>query len=101
MNNEFIILSDERISTLQNHIKRLRESLAEIKRKAGKPSFRNEKFLTDRELSEKLRVSRRTLQAYRESGRLPYYQLDGKILYKESDVQRVLDSFYRKGFDWE
>lgn len=101
MNNELITLSDERISTLQNHIKRLRESLAEIKRKTGKPSFRNEKFLTDRELSEKLRVSRRTLQAYRESGRLPYYQLDGKILYKESDVQRVLDSFYRKGFDWE
>jgi len=101
MGNDLITLSDERISTLFNHIKRLRESLNEIKRKADKPSFRNEIFLTDRELSEKLRVSRRTLQTYRESGRLPYYQLDGKILYKESDVQSVLDSFYRKGFDWE
>lgn len=101
MSNELITLSDERIVILLNHIKRLRESLAEIKWKTGKPSFRNEIFLTDRELSEKLRVSRRTLQAYRESGRLPYYQLDGKILYKESDVQRALDSFYRKGFDWE
>lgn len=101
MNNELISFSDERITALLNHAKRLRESLTEIKRKAGKPSFKNENFLTDRELSEKLRVSRRTLQAYRDSGRLPYYQLNGKILYKESDVQRVLDSFYRKGFDWE
>lgn len=100
MDNELITLSDERIVTLLNYVKRLRESLTEMKRQVGKPSFRNEIFLTDRELSEKLRVSRRTLQAYRESGRLPYYQLDGKILYKESDVQRVLDSFYRKGFDW-
>ena len=101
MSNELISFSDERIVALLNHAKRLRESLTEIKRKAGKPSFRNDNFLTDRELSEKLRVSRRTLQAYRDSGRLPYYQLDGKILYKESDVQRVLDSFYRKGLDWE
>lgn len=101
MGNELITFSDERIAALLKHIKRLGESMVEIKRKAGKPSFRNEIFLTDRELSEKLRVSRRTLQAYRESGRLPYYQLDGKILYKESDIQRVLDSSYRKGFDWE
>jgi len=100
MSNELITISDERVASLVNQIKRLRESLIEIKRKAGKPSFRNENFITDKELSEKLRISRRTLQVYRESGRLPYYQLDGKILYKESDVQRVLDSFYRKGFDW-
>lgn len=101
MGNELITMSDKRIAALSGLVKRLQVSLAEIKRKTGKPSFRNEIFLTDRELSEKLRISRRTLQVYRESGRLPYYQLDGKILYAESDVQRVLNSFYRKGFDWE
>ena len=101
MSNELVTISDERIAVLLHHVKRLSRSMAEIKRRAGKPSFRNEVFVTDRELSERLRISRRTLQVYRESGRLPYYQLDGKILYAESDVQRVLDSFYRRGFDLE
>ena len=49
-----------------------------------------EHYLTDRELSERLKISRRTLQDYRNNGILPYRQLGGKILYRESDIERVL-----------
>ena len=44
------------------------------------------------------KISRRTLQDYRNNGILPYRQLGGKILYRESDIERVLQSCYRGKF---
>ncbi|MBQ2027417.1 MAG: helix-turn-helix domain-containing protein [Alistipes sp.] len=41
-------------------------------------------------MSERLKISRRTLQDYRNNDILPYRQLGGKILYRESDIERVL-----------
>ena len=52
---------------------------------AGKASPSNEQFLTDKEVSAWLKVSRRTLQDYRNNGMIAYYQLGGKILYKEDE----------------
>lgn len=101
MKNELLEQSDERIAALFANVDKLRKSLAAIKKNNAKRTFINEIFITDKELSERLRLSRRTLQEYRDMGRLPYYQLGGKILYKESDVQKVLDSCYRRGFDFE
>ena len=37
-----------------------------------------ESYLTDKEISERLKVHRRTLQEYRSSGKLPYYMICGK-----------------------
>ena len=51
-----------------------------------KSVFHGERFLTDEELSKILRVSRRTLQEYRTLGVVPYYLVQGKALYKESDI---------------
>ena len=45
-----------------------------------------ENYLTDTELAGKLKLSKRTLLDYRSSGILPYYQIGGKILYRESDT---------------
>ena len=47
-----------------------------------------------------LGVSRRTTQDYRDRGLLPYYRLDGKILYAEEDIEIFLQSNYRPKFDW-
>lgn len=55
----------------------------------------NEQFLTDKEVPAWLKVSRRTLQDYRNNGMIAYYQLGGKILYKESDIERMVMSGYR------
>lgn len=43
-----------------------------------KASPSNEQFLTDKEVSAWLKVSRRTLQDYRNNGMVSYYQLGGK-----------------------
>jgi len=56
-----------------------------------RPTLGGERFLTDKEVSEKLKLSRRVLQDYRNEGRVPYCKLGGKILYRESDIQKLLD----------
>ena len=58
----------------------------------------NEQFLTDKEVSAWLKVSRRTLQDYRNNGMIAYYQLGGKILYKESDIERMVMNGYRNAY---
>lgn len=65
-----------------------------------KPTLGGERFLTDKEVSERLKLSRRTLQEYRTEGKIPYYQLGGgKILYRESDIEKMLNDNYFSSFE--
>ena len=57
-----------------------------------------ENYLTDTELAGKLKLSKRTLLDYRSSGILPYYQIGGKILYRESDIVRLLEKNRKEAF---
>ena len=57
-----------------------------------------ERYLTDREVAKLLKTCRRTLQEYRDAGRMSYIQLGGKILYRESDIERLLMEGYREAF---
>lgn len=50
------------------------------------------------ELCARLQLSRRTLQDYRNNGVIPYIQLGGKILYRESDIQKILMANYREAY---
>ena len=45
---------------------------------------------------KRLRISRRTLQEYRTLGVIPYYLLQGKVLYKESDIHKMLEDAYKR-----
>ena len=82
-------------------VKRVLESMKEVlalyKNVTGnyRPLLDGERYLTDREVAEILKVSRRTLQEYRNDGVLPYIiLLGGKVLYRESDLEKVLESCY-------
>ncbi|AKU69812.1 helix-turn-helix domain-containing protein [Prevotella fusca] len=59
-----------------------------------KPLFGGEHFLTGEEVCERLYISPRTLQDYRDKGIIPYTQFAGKILYKASDLERLLEENY-------
>lgn len=54
------------------------------------PHLNGEKYLTNRELCELLRISSRTLQNWRDKGKIPFIQLRGKILYRESQIQKEI-----------
>ena len=71
--------------------KRLRE-IAQTHR----PLFGGEIYLTGREVCERLFVSPRTLQDYRDKSIIPYTQIAGKILYRLSDINRLLQENYVK-----
>ena len=55
-----------------------------------KPLFAGELFLTSKEVCERLHIGPRTLQDYRDRKIIPYTQFAGKILYKVSDLERLL-----------
>lgn len=59
-----------------------------------KPIFSGELFLTGKEVCERLYISPRTLQDYRDRKIIPYTQIAGKILYKASDLEKRI-SFKR------
>ncbi len=95
--NELITNNNERVVSFFKSLDRMLDGI-ENRVKNCKPTLGGERYLTDKEVSARLKVSRRTLQDYRNEGRIPYYQLGGKTLYKESDIQRVLDSNYQDAF---
>lgn len=55
-----------------------------------------EKWLSGDQVCHLLRISKRTLQAYRSRGIIPYSQVSRKIYYKVSDIDEYLDAHYIK-----
>ena len=84
------LLADIHLSLKESH-RKIRRFMREYS-----PPFNGDRYLTDKEVSEILKVSRRTLQKMRNNGTLPFILLGGKALYKEYDIQRLLEINYRK-----
>ena len=61
-----------------------------------KPLFGGEHFLTGKEVCERLYISPRTLHDYRDRMIIPYTQFAGKILYKASDLEKMLEVNYKR-----
>lgn len=95
MSNELITKDNKRIITLFKTMDRI---LGQIENSFGSRSscLGGEQYLTDLEVSKRLQITRRTLHNYRTYGKISYIQLPGKILYKESDIQKMLEDNYRK-----
>ena len=64
-----------------------------------RPVLNEERYIIDSELAEKLKLTRRTLADYRMNGRLPYYKVGGKLLYKEKDILVLLEKNRVETFD--
>ena len=79
------------LSALKGVSKRIKEVA-----QTYKPLFGGEHFLTSKEVCERLYISPRTLQDYRDRGIIPYTQFAGKILYKASDLEKMLKDNYRE-----
>ncbi len=56
-----------------------------------RPVFNGERYLTETELAQQLKLTQRTLIEYRKTGILPYYKLGGRILYRERDIVDLLE----------
>jgi hypothetical protein len=70
----------------------LSEHITDIQKKRN--NIDGEELLDNQDLLQMLKISNRSLQRYRSTGKLPYYTISGKIYYKLSDVhQFIRDSF--------
>ena len=67
---------------VKNALEDMKELLVLYKKVIGnyRPLLDGERYLTDKEVSQILKISRRTLQEYRNDGVLPYILLGGKVL---------------------
>ena len=90
MNNRLIDKQDPRVADLFRRLEKAGKLLDKLET-ATRRTFSGERFLSDSELSGLLKISRRTLQEYRSAGIIPYYLICGKVIYKESEIQRMLD----------
>ncbi len=70
----------------------LGEHISDIQKQRN--SIDGEELLDNQDLLQMLKISNRSLQRYRSSGKLPYYTISGKLYYKLSDVhQFIRESF--------
>ena len=95
--NELINKDSEWIIHFMGSLDRLLDNVEHLTANY-RPTLNGERFFTDKEVSVRLKVSRRTLQDYRNEGRIAYIQLGGKILYRESDIERMLADGYRTAY---
>lgn len=75
----------------------LRSELSEIKSQLKKGTFNYplpERWLLPEEVCTLLGISAKLLYRYRTRKILSYTQIEGKIFYKSSDVNELLNSFY-------
>ena len=84
--NDEIIAHQEMITLLRTRI----ESIL----KNYRPVMKGEIYLSGEDVCKLLHISKRTLQQYRDDNILPYIQIGGKIIYKESDILTILEQNY-------
>lgn len=96
MSNDIICKDSPQLTT---YVELLRKAKRRLERytEHTKPLLGGEQYLTGEEVCRLLKVSSRTLQEYRKAGYLPHYKLGQascKILYRSSDIERMLNEFY-------
>lgn len=79
-----------------NQFEEILKRLASLERElAKKQSTIIDKFLDNQEFMLLMYISKRTAQNWRDEGRISYSQIGGKIYYRLSDVQKMLDLNYK------
>ena len=95
VNNEILTVEDEPVATVVQNMRKGSRWLSAFL-EGYRPPLDGEHYLTDKEVAGMLRVSRRTLQEYRNNRMLPFILLAGKVLYPESGLRELLEANYRK-----
>jgi hypothetical protein len=89
---EALILSKEQYETLLKEMGEIKSVLSE------KQKNPNDLFLDNQEFLQLMNISKRTAQTWRDEGIISFSQVGGKIYYRMSDVEKLLDSNYRQSF---
>ena len=94
MEHEIVNRETPEMKELISGIKEMTKRLKEVA-ETHHPLFGGEIYLTGREVCERLFISPRTLRDYRDKGVILYTQIAGKILYRLSDIDQLLQENYK------
>ena len=83
--------------TFQDLIKKIDGINSNIEKAVGKPILGDD-WLDIQDTCQLLKVSKRTLQTYRDNGTLSFSQIGGKIYFKATDLRAHLEKHYIKAF---
>lgn len=86
---ELTIIKTSAFVDLQRHLSSFAGIVREYERKLTPPT--KEKYLNGTDVCLGLRISKRALQKYRDSGIMPYTAIGGSYYYKETDIMRLLE----------
>ncbi len=93
MQEKYSIQTKEERRKLLNIISTIKDS-ADMLADISRPMFNGIRFVSDTELARRLSVTKRTLANYRANGVIGYYNIEGKIIYAESDIEDYLKDNY-------
>lgn len=85
--------SDDDMLKLLDAVVSIKDELLYI-REHFHPLLKGEIYLTGEQVCEMLHISKRTLQQYRDDKLIPFIKLERKILFRESDIIKVLEDNY-------
>jgi hypothetical protein len=88
-------ISKEQMTELITKVRFIYNSLSDTAQK----SKIEEEWLGQAEIMRVLKVSKRTLQNYRDHGRLPFAKKGSKIYYRRHDIDVFLNRGYVKAFN--
>ena len=89
---DVIILPSEQFKELLAKVEEVKNAVLNSKSDPGSEFLDNQQFI------EFMNISKRTAQSWRDEGIISFSQVGSKIYYRKSDVQKLLDSNYRKAF---
>ena len=87
---EFQMIEQSAFDEMKTLVTTFRERAERFRELFSPPQPR--RWLTAEEVCKALRITKRTLQYYRSEGIIPSTSLGNKILYKESDIARILQN---------
>lgn len=74
------------------------ENISQLLKKQGENYPLSEYWLDIPQTCQLLRISKRTLQNYRDNGVLSFSKIGGKIYFKAADIEAHLHKHYQKAF---
>jgi hypothetical protein len=80
----------DRLDILENKI---------TKKKKTRYTVNGELLYDNQDICVMMNISKRTLQRFRSSGRLPYRRIDQKTFYLESDVKNFIQEYMKSSKD--
>lgn len=92
---DIIAIESQAFQEIMNNLNEIKENIKS--NKLSSPL--SETWLDIQETCLLLKISKRTLQAYRDNGILPFSQIGGKIYFKAADIEDHLRKHYIKAFN--